>query len=73
MKKLIITSSFLLLILSGCQEKNKNNMTANKPKQNTGLKLQYMDTTVRPQDDFYNFVNGEWMKKTKIPADRSRW
>src|SRR5690606_35840597 len=33
----------------------------------------YMDMTVRPQDDFYNFVNGNWMKTTEIPSDRARW
>ena len=38
-----------------------------------GLKLENMDKSVRPQDDFYNFVNGTWMKTAKIPADKSRW
>lgn len=33
----------------------------------------YMDKTVRPQDDFYNFVNGNWMKTVEIPADKARW
>ena len=37
------------------------------------VKKEYMDTTVRPQDDFYNFVNGNWMKNTEIPSDRARW
>src|SRR5690606_28862410 len=32
-----------------------------------------MDKNVRPQDDFYNFVNGNWMKNTEIPSDRARW
>jgi len=32
-----------------------------------------MDKSVRPQDDFYNYVNGTWMKKTEIPGDRGRW
>ncbi len=34
---------------------------------------EYMDKTVRPQDDFYNFVNGNWMKNTEIPSDKARW
>lgn len=37
------------------------------------INTQYMDKSVRPQDDFYNFVNGNWMKTTQIPSDRSRW
>lgn len=30
------------------------------------INLEYMDTSVRPQDDFYNFVNGKWMQNTEI-------
>lgn len=37
------------------------------------INTKHMDKTVRPQDDFYNFVNGNWMKNTEIPSDRSRW
>lgn len=37
------------------------------------IKEQYMDKSVRPQDDFYNYVNGNWMKNTEIPSDRARW
>lgn len=33
----------------------------------------FMDNAVRPQDDFYNYVNGNWMKTVKIPADKARW
>lgn len=38
-----------------------------------GLDLSTMDKSVRPQDDFYNFVNGSWMKTAKIPGDKSTW
>ena len=30
-----------------------------------GLHLENMDRKVRPQDDFYNYVNGSWMKTAK--------
>ena len=29
------------------------------------------DDSVRPQDDFYRYVNGTWLKETKMPGDRS--
>jgi len=32
-----------------------------------------MDTTVRPGDNFYRFVNGGWLARTEIPADRSSY
>ena len=38
-----------------------------------GLNLSYMDSSVRPQDDFFNYVNGNWMKTAAIPADKSSW
>lgn len=30
-----------------------------------------MDTAVRPQDDFYRYVNGTWLDNHQIPADRA--
>lgn len=31
------------------------------------------DRTVKPQEDFYRFVNGTWLSNTAIPADQARW
>ena len=31
------------------------------------------DTSVRPQDDFYRFVNGGWFKRNTIPPTENRW
>jgi putative endopeptidase len=39
----------------------------------SGIDIAGMDEGVRPQDDFYGFVNGGWMTRTEIPADRPRW
>ncbi|MBN3859133.1 M13 family peptidase [Neisseriaceae bacterium PsAf] len=39
----------------------------------TGIELQNMDLSVRPQDDFFTYVNGKWVEKTKIPADKPSW
>ncbi|WP_025739625.1 M13 family metallopeptidase [Aquimarina pacifica] len=38
-----------------------------------GIVLENMDTLVDPNTDFYNYVNGNWMKNTEIPGDRVRW
>lgn len=32
-----------------------------------------MDLSVRPQDDFFHYVNGAWLRKTKIPNDKASW
>jgi Predicted metalloendopeptidase len=34
-----------------------------------GINLSYMDTTVKPSDDFFRFVNGGWIAKNEIPGD----
>jgi predicted metalloendopeptidase len=36
-----------------------------------GVDTAGFDRSVRPQDDFYQFVNGGWARSTQIPADRS--
>jgi predicted metalloendopeptidase len=37
------------------------------------LSLENMDQSVKPQDDFFLFVNGAWVKRTEIPPEFSRW
>lgn len=32
-----------------------------------------MDKSVKPGDDFYDYANGTWAKRTPIPADRSNY
>src|SRR4029077_3285306 len=32
-----------------------------------------MDTSVKPQDDFFQYANGDWIKRTEIPPEESRW
>jgi putative endopeptidase len=38
----------------------------------SGIDVQYIDHTVRPQDDFYDYVNGGWLKGHQIPPDAVR-
>jgi putative endopeptidase len=35
-----------------------------------GLDTTGIDKTARPQDDFYQYVNGAWVARTVIPADK---
>ncbi|MBT1444012.1 M13 family metallopeptidase [Shewanella sp. JM162201] len=39
----------------------------------SGIELENFDTSVRHQDDFYYSVNGNWLKNTPIPADKSNY
>jgi len=31
------------------------------------------DPEIRPQDDFYRYANGAWLKNNPVPAEESRW
>jgi putative endopeptidase len=48
---------------------------AQQPSQqkSSGLDLGNIDTSVRPQDDFFVNLNGKWLAKTEIPSDKSSW
>ncbi len=39
----------------------------------SGVDRSGMDEKVRPQDDFFRYMNGGWIAKTEIPSDRARY
>jgi len=57
----------ILAMLVACQNDKK---IENKER---GIIISNMDTTISPKEDFYNYVNGSWMKNTEIPDDQVRW
>lgn len=84
MKKINITVLAFagIIALNSCTAKNgaaTNSATPIPPTETVnenpekGLDLTAMDKSVRPQDDFYNFVNGTWMKTAVILSDKSTW
>ena len=42
-------------------------------KKSWGFDPKDMDKNVRPQDDFYHYAGGNWLKKNPIPKTESRW
>ena len=36
-----------------------------------GIAVDNIDRSVKPGDDFHRFANGNWIKRTEIPADRA--
>ena len=38
-----------------------------------GIDLTARDTSVDPGENFFEYVNGAWLERTEIPADRSRY
>src|SRR6266550_5473089 len=37
------------------------------------LDAKNMDTSVKPQDDFYLYANGGWLKRNPVPPEYARW
>lgn len=42
-------------------------------KKDWGFDVRDMDRSVRPQDDFYHYVGGNWLTKNPVPPQESRW
>lgn len=80
----IISSLFTSSVYAGtgtqampAETKKVQNQTAkNKAsakKLQSGIDLQWIDKSVRPQDDFFRFMSGKWLDTVEIPADRGRY
>lgn len=39
----------------------------------SGIELENFDNSIKPGDDFYEYVNGTWLATTEIPADKSNY
>ena len=67
--KSIIAIACIAAIFSSCSGKKEET----KFKGPLAIDLANMDTTVRPQDDFYQYANGAWLKNNPVPSTDSRW
>lgn len=68
----VFATSTLLLGLYSCGV-NSVETTDENAQSVISIDPNLMDTTIRPQDDFFMFANGNWIKNTEIPASESRW
>jgi putative endopeptidase len=69
-KSILVVSILGLFAFLGCKEEPKETAMVEKI---PGIVLENMDTSVNLKDDFYNYVNGNWVKTTTIPEDETRW
>ena len=67
----IVSSLVVFFYFTICNNTKNNNMS--NQFLSSGINLEYMDTEVSPKDDFYRYVNGNWLDSAKIPNDHSVW
>ncbi|MCC2959984.1 M13 family peptidase [Massilia sp. IC2-278] len=79
MKKHMLSALTLALIAgfaqaeSGAAAAAASTKTAKAPVLSAGIATEYIESSVRPQDDFFEYLNGKWLKNVEIPADKSSW
>jgi len=66
----VVAFAVIAVAATACKKKTEVAVADNEPH---GIILANMDTTVSPKDDFYNYVNGNWMKNNEIPDDETSW
>lgn len=65
----------LLIFVSACSIFNKSNNKSNESDSDgkNSINTSYLDKNVKPQDDFFMFANGTWIKNNPVPDQESRW
>jgi len=72
----ILTS---ILCLFGCDQTEQSNsatqavVSGEAAELGSGIRLDYIDKSVAPSEDFFRFANGQWLSKTDIPPDKARY
>ncbi|MBP5527721.1 MAG: M13 family metallopeptidase [Bacteroidales bacterium] len=64
MKKTLLSIATMAVIATGCQH---------KAQLTSGINLDNFDTTVRLEDDFYQYACGGWMANNPLDAEHSRY
>jgi len=74
--KRLLYGAAILLALGGCGQEPTPDTTATveAPRElASGIGFEHMDTSVRPGEDFFTYVNGKWVEETEIPADKASY
>jgi putative endopeptidase len=65
----------VIFVLSSCDNQNviEPEMQYSQSDAVSGILFEHMDKSINPGDDFFEYVNGAWLKNTEIPADKSSY
>jgi putative endopeptidase len=65
-KKTLFITTVISFAMVACKQRNPVEKTA-------GIILENMDPSVKPAENFFRHVNGNWLKNTEIPDDQTSW
>ncbi|MFV0542012.1 MAG: M13 family metallopeptidase [Aestuariibaculum sp.] len=68
-----LTPIYALSFLAVFSCKNDTKKETASRTENISINKAYMDTLVKPSEDFFKYVNGKWVENTPIPDDQTRW
>jgi len=68
-----LTGAIALLALAACGQEPASEVAETAPIPVSGISFENMDTSVRPGDDFFSYVNGKWIEETEIPEDKAAY
>ncbi len=75
LKSNTVIASALITLLSACGGESTGNQTAAVVSAPliSGVDVNELDNSIRPGDNFFRYVNGKWIERNEIPADKSSY
>ncbi len=66
-----IAAPYALLAQAAETAQNSASRATLKASPRLGININNFDAKIRPQDNFYEAINGSWLKNTEVPSDKA--
>jgi putative endopeptidase len=72
--KLKIVGAAALLMLAACGQESATAVAQDaRAALKSGIDMTHIDTSIKPGDDFYGYMNARWVEEFELPADKSNY
>jgi putative endopeptidase len=72
--KLKIVGAAALLMLAACGQESATDVAQDaRAALKSGIDMTHIDTSIKPGDDFYGYMNARWVEEFELPADKSNY
>lgn len=73
MRSFLLAAATLLLVSACSKEPAEKPVTPTPKELRSGIDIDGMDTSARPGDDFFTYVNGTWVENAVMPVDKAKF